>query len=306
MGYLANIIKDSHLNPAGGSRLGLPLPDLDRQPWPDVTQTGEHIPGRPPRRLAGQNPPAAADVVEPDRQAAETDAPPRRQARRLPRVKKHRDARTPHPAPGYEPTDPGGMIEALDADLTLPVIQRNSSTAAAWHPARAGSPTVNGFRQPDLPSRSRPAPGRPAALDPAGASAGPAAQGLSPRVGLPVTRRRDAAPPQNTRPMPPETAAVTEDAPASAGRLKLTAESAIPVGARLKATPAKPALPVSSTGSVPSLKSVSTASAGRRDEPRVQIGQVNVIVEESRVSPKAPPGDRRRDDSASRTFLRSL
>lgn len=54
MGYLANIIKDSHLNPAGGSRLGLPLPDLDRQPWPDVTQTGEHIPGRPPRRLAGQ------------------------------------------------------------------------------------------------------------------------------------------------------------------------------------------------------------------------------------------------------------
>jgi hypothetical protein len=299
MGYLANIIKDSRLNPAGGIRPGLPLPNLDRQPWPDVAQTGEHIPGRPPRRLAGQNPPAAADGVEPD-------ALPRPQTKRLARVKKHRDARIPPPAPGYEPTDPGGMIEALDADLTMPVIQRNSSTAAARHPAGAGRPTVNGFRQPDLPSRSRLAPSRPAALDPAATSDDPAVQGLSPRIGLPATQRRDAAPPQNTRSMPPETAAVPEDAPASAGRLKLTAESAIPVGARLKATPAKPALPVSSTGSVPSLKSVSTASAGRLDGPRVQIGQVNVIVEESRVSPKAPPGDRRRDDSASRTFLRSL
>jgi len=301
MGYLANIIKDSRLNPAGGSRLGLTLPDLDRQPWPGVAQNGEHIPGRPPRRLAGQNPPAAAGVVEPGTQAAETDAPPGPQAKRLPRVKKHRDARTPHPAPGYEPTDPGGMIEALDANLTLPVIQRKASTAAAQHPAGASSPKVSGFRQPDLPSRSR-----PAALDPAATTDGPAVQGLSPRIGLPVTQRRDAAPPQNTRPMPPEIAAVTEDAPASAGRLKRTAESAIPVGARLKATPTKPALPVSSTGSVQSPKSVNPAAAGRLDGPRVQIGQVNVIVEESRVSAKAPPGDRRRDDSASRTFLRSL
>jgi hypothetical protein len=38
----------------------------------------------------------------------------------------------------------------------------------------------------------------------------------------------------------------------------------------------------------------------------VQIGQVNVIVEETRVPPKSQPGDRRGDDSASRTFLRSL
>jgi hypothetical protein len=301
MGYLADIIKDSRLNPAGRRRPGLPMPDLDRKPWPDVTETGG-----PTRRLAGQKPPAAIDGVEPDMQTAETQAPPRSQAKRLPQVKKHREARTSHPAPGYEPTGPGAMIEALDANLTMPDIQRKVSTAAAQHPAGASSSTVSGLGQPDLPSRGRPALSRPASLDPAGASAGPAVQGLPPRTALPVVQRRDAASPQNTRAMAPETTSVAEDAPASAGRLKRAAESAIPAGARFKETPAKPALAVSSTGPVQPLKSIDPAPAGRFDGPRVRIGQVNVIVEESRMPPKAPPGDRRGDDSASRTFLRSL
>jgi hypothetical protein len=298
MGYLADIIKDSRFNPAGRRRLGLTRPDLDRKPWPEVAQTGDHIPGRPPSRLAGG--------VEPDPQAAETDAPTRPQAKRLPRIKTYRDNRTPHPTPGFEPTDPGGMIEALDANLTMPVIQRKASTAAAQHPAGAGSPTVSGFRQPDFPSRGRPEPSRPASLDPAGAASGPADQERPPRAVPQNEQRRDAASPQNARRMPPETAAVAEHASASAGRLKRAAKSAIPVGARLEATPDNPALAVPSTGSVQSLKPVNTAAAGRLAGPRVQIGQVNVIVEESRVPPKAPPGDRRRDDSASRTFLRSL
>jgi hypothetical protein len=51
---------------------------------------------------------------------------------------------------------------------------------------------------------------------------------------------------------------------------------------------------------------VTIAPAGQRDAPQVQIGQVNVIVEESRIPPKSSPGDRRGEDLASRTFLRSL
>jgi hypothetical protein len=65
-------------------------------------------------------------------------------------------------------------------------------------------------------------------------------------------------------------------------------------------------MPASSMASAPHDENATYAAASHDDTPRVQIGQVNVIVEESRVSPKSPSGDQRGDDLASRTFLRSL
>jgi hypothetical protein len=53
------------------------------------------------------------------------------------------------------------------------------------------------------------------------------------------------------------------------------------------------------------MEAVDGIFAGKPAGPQVQIGQVNVIVEEKRVPPKSR-NDRRGDNSASRTFLRSL
>jgi hypothetical protein len=104
----------------------------------------------------------------------------------------------------------------------------------------------------------------------------------------------------------PEVTPVAERSAAPAGQPAHPAAAA-PIEAGLEHTKPKSASPVSSMmGSTRQVGNVKIAPAGQRDAPQVQIGQVNVIVEESRVPPKSSPGDQRGDDLASRTFLRSL
>jgi len=146
-----------------------------------------------------------------------------------------------------------------------------------------------------------------------GAAADPLVQELSPHRALSAGERREKMHRPLAQPIEPENSAIKKEAPPPAelsarpaGQANRSTAADAPAPARLKGTNTKPALPVASFGSVQAIENISSASGGRIDLPRVQIGQVNVIVEESRLPPKSPPGDLRRDDSASRTFLRSL
>ena len=296
MGYFADIIKDSRLNLAGRRSPVPPAPDLDAKPSAAVTAGAEPTPGRPTRGLVGKNPLAVVDV------RLTPPAP----------VEPRADAGT-----GDDPAGPGRPIEATDAHVAEPVIQRKGFPPSATRPSTG--PTLSGLRQPDLPSQARPAGSRPAShpraasFRPPGAAAAPAVRQRPARQGLSGGHRRDAATRQNTRPIEPESTTIEPEATPVSERPEAPAgqpaqpAAAAPIEAALKHTQPKPALPVSSMlEPTRQVGNVTIAPAGQRDAPQVQIGQVNVIVEESRIPPKSSPGDRRGEDLASRTFLRSL
>jgi hypothetical protein len=315
MGYFADIIKDSRLNLAGRRSPVPPAPDLDAKPSAAVTADAEPTPGRPTRGLVGKNPPAVVDArltptapVEPRAVSAEIVKAPQSKAKRLPRVKKSQDIRVDDGS-GDDPAGPGRPIEATDAHVALPVMQRETLTTPAIRPSTA--PTLSGVRQPDLPSRGRPAVSHPASNRRAASFRPPGAAAVPPVRERPA--RREAATRRNTRPIEPEFAMIEPEATPVAERSVAPAgqpahpAAAAPIEAGLKHTKPKPASPVSSMMKSPrKVGNVKIDPAGQRDVPQVQIGQVNVIVEESRVPPKSSPGDQRGDGSASRTFLRSL
>jgi hypothetical protein len=98
----------------------------------------------------------------------------------------------------------------------------------------------------------------------------------------------------------------TEGCPTSNGQLHQIVEAAVPIEATVKDARVKPESPVSSMASTRPVGNARITPASHDSFPRVQIGQVNVIIEEARVPSLSPPVDQRRDDSASRSFLRSL
>jgi hypothetical protein len=126
---------------------------------------------------------------------------------------------------------------------------------------------------------------------------GPSAQPIKPEV---------AAIEPVAPPIEPRTTSIAENYRTSIGQSNQVAEDARPIEATLKGIATKPPLPGSSMESAHQVGNIRIVEAGHSDTPRVQIGQVNVIVEESRVPPKSTPGDQRGDNLASRTFLRSL
>ncbi len=315
MGYFADIIRDSRLNPASRRSPVPPVPVMNGQALPAVTQ--EAVPGSPTRRLVGHKAPAAAAQIEPHTASAEIVSARRSNSRPSPRVKKSQYTR-PSSA-GVKYLGSGGPLEAIDAHVAIPVIQRQVLTDAEPRPAAETGPTVSGSRQSDGPSRGRLAISRPASKRRSassrvqGAAADPLVQELSPHLALPAGERREEVNRPLAQPIESENSLIKTEAPpaaepsaAPAGQPNRSNAADASTPARLKGTTTKPSLPVGSIRSAQSVENFSSASAGRIDLPRVQIGQVNVIVEESRVPPKAPPGDLRRDDSASRTFLRSL
>jgi len=197
MGYFADIIKDSRLNLAGRRSPVPPLPELDGQPLPAVTAGVGPTPGSPTRRWVGKKPPAVVDgrltptaaaPVEPNTVSAEIENAPQPKVKRLPRGKKSQDTR-PHPGSGDEHAGRGGSIEATDAHVAMPVIQRKAVATAAT------GPTLSGVRQPDLPSRGRPAVRHPASNRGAASFRPPGAAARAP----PRSRDRPKLPTDRTR-----------------------------------------------------------------------------------------------------------
>ncbi len=334
MGYFADIIKDSRLNLSARRGPVPPSQELDGQSSATVMAGAKFIPCRRPRNIVANRSPDAADKsLAPTAAApiyshavsAQIVNAPKPKAKRLRRVDKAQNARL-HSGPGDEHTDPGEPIEATDEQVTMSVIQRKALTTSASHPSAAGSPTVSGVRQPGIPSRGRLSVSQPSS-NPVGASHWPpnAAASQSPRerptrTAMPAGESRQATPGLSEQSIEPEaamiepeappteqrTAPIAERFPAPTGQPHRPADTAVPIEATLRASVTKPEMLASSMASAPHDENATYAAASHDDTLRVQIGQVNVIVEESRVSPKSPPGGQRGDDLASRTFLRSL
>jgi hypothetical protein len=299
MGYFSDIIKDSRMTPAGRSARR-----LAGKKAPDAADTNDS-------RLA----PPEAVPVEPRRVSAEIVEAPRPKTRRSRRRKKSQDTR-PRSGTGDEHAGPDGPDEATDANVAIPVIQRKTLTTSAPHSTAAANPTVRGgqsaWSSPGRPGVRRATSKRiSASTRTPDAAAGSPMQMRSRRIDQPAGELREKTNRQHTPPIEPEIAADVTEAPPTAEpsvtpaarQPQRSEEAAVPVEAQ---TIRKPALPSSAEGTVRQIENVYSTSAGRLDAPRVQIGQINVIVEESRIPPKAPPEDQRRDDVASRTFLRSL
>ncbi len=327
MGYFADIIKDSRFNLSARRGPVPPSQELDGQSSATVTASARSISGSRPRNfVADRSPdatdkslaPAAAAPIESHAVSAEIVNAPKPKAKRIRRIDKAQSTRV-HSGLGDEHADPGEPIEATDEQVTKPVIHRKGLTTSAPRPSAAGSPTVSGVRQPGIPSQGRLSVSQPSS-NPVGASHRPPNAAASQptrerptRTAIAAGESRQATPGLSEQPIEPEappteqrTAPIAERFPAPAGQPHRPAAAAVPIEATLRASVTKPEMPASSMASAPHDGNATYAAASHDDTPRVQIGQVNVIVEESRVSPKSPSGDQRGDDLASRTFLRSL
>ncbi len=324
MGYFADIIKDSRINLSARGGPAAPSHSLAWQPTSADTPGATSIPGSRRRNFVASRSPDAADIKLVPTAAAriKSHAVPAEMFNAPKAVRKSKNPRPLRP-PVDDQVGPGGPMESTEAHLTKPVIQRKALTTPA---SAAAGPKMSRARHPDLPSQ-RPLSVSQPALNPQSSSLQPPSVGAPQPaqerpicIALAAGDRRQAMPGPSEQPIKPEVAAIEPAAPSieprttsiaesyrtSAGQPNRVAEDARPIEATLKGTVTKPPLPGSSMESAHQVGNISIAAAGHSDTPRVQIGQVNVIVEESRVPPKSPPGDQRGDNLASRTFLRSL
>jgi len=324
MGYFADIIKDSRISLSVCGGPAAPSHSLAGQPTPADTAGSISIPGSRRRNfVAGRSPDTTDTKLVPKTAARiESHAMPAEMVNACRAIKKSKDPR-PLPPPVDDQVGPGGSMKSNEAHPAKPVIQRKALTTRV---SAAAGPKMSRARRSDLPPQ-RPVSVDPSAVNPERSSLQPPSDGApQPAQERPISTalaagdRRQAMPGPSAQPIKPEVAAIEPVAPPIEPRTTLIAESyrtsigqpdqvaedARPIEATVKGTATKPPLPGSSKESARQVGNIRIAVAGHSDTPRVQIGQVNVIVEESRVPPKSTPGEQRGDNLASRTFLRSL
>jgi len=318
MGYFASIIKDSRLNLSARRSQTPSFLALNGQSAPDHTVTARSVAGhRPHDYVAGRLSDAADTSLAPNVAAptesfevtAENVNLPGPQTGGGQQVKKTHAIRS-HRFPGDEHTGPDGPIDSTDEpkarstdeQKARPLLQRKATPAS-----RTSAATIAGMSavpQPGGQSRNRPA-SQSERSSPQSAGGGipqPA------RIVLPEGDRRPAAETIISGALPVEQRLVPggESDPIPTAKLNHRADAAGPIEATLKSRFTKPPLPAASTTAVHQTGNSRNAPAGHDNSPRVQIGQVNVIVEDSQVPTQSPSSPPRGRDLASRTFLRSL
>lgn len=311
MGYFADIIKDSR-QPLVASRRPAPPSSVPiRPPSAEVAadaasrpagQAREPVTSRtqiyPDTRLL----PTPATAVDSRSEPAEIGKAAGPKAKRVQREKKSGETRSRR-RPVDEHFDPVDPTEAGHEHTARPVLQRKSPAASPRHSSVKAGPTISRSTSsragsPQMPTRA----------------AAPTLSGEGPvRPTLPAVDRGTAAPGPSQQPKPPGTTLIepgtapfAEHSPASVGQPNRPADAAVPVEATIKTAIIKPDSSASSMASAHHVVNVNIPSGGRNGAPRVQIGQVNVVVEQSQMPTKSQPGYPRADDLASRTFLRSL
>jgi len=303
MGYFADIIKDSR-QPLMASRR--PAPPSSFPIRPPSAEFAADAGSRPERQA--REPVTSRSQIHPDTRLSSTPATavdsrsepaeigkaagPK--ANRAQRVKKTGGTRSRR-----RTVDP---IEAGREHDVRPVLQRKTPAVAPRHPSIKDGPMISRSTSsraglPQVPTRA----------------AAPTPSGEAPaRPALPTVDRRTAAAGRSQRQIAPkaplvepETAPFVEPYPVPAGQPIRPADAAAPVEATIKTATIKPDSSASSMASARHVVNVNIPSDGR-GAPRVQIGQVNVVVEQSQVPAQSSPDYQRADDLASRTFLRSL
>jgi len=325
MGYFASIIKDSRLNLSARRSQASSYLALNGQSAPELTVTARSVTGNRLRDdVAGRSPDAADTSLAPNVVASTESHEVTAENVNLPgpqtgggqHVKKTHAIRS-HRLPGDEHTGPDGPIDSTDEPKARstdepkarPLIQRKATATPA---SRASAATIAGMSavpQPGGQSRNRPASQseRPSPQSAGGGIPHPARKHPT-RIALPEGDRRPAAETIISGALPVEQQLVPggESDPTPTAKPNHRAAAAGPIEATLKSRFTKPPLPAASTTTVHQTGNSRNAPAGHDNSPRVQIGQVNVIVEDSQVPTQSSSSPPRGRDLASRTFLRSL
>jgi hypothetical protein len=340
MGYFSNIIKDCRVNPDTHDSLRRSSAVPETVSYDGAAGALPMFEGRSRIRSTGRSP--IAPLAETERigdnpqafltASAEIRGSTRPKGKRTHAVSRIQNTRTDI-EPSADPTKSAGSPVLTGKHDRPPVIQRKEMSASGPRPTMTARSAAGNVKpsEPQTPTRPQMKPVKARPAGPSRQSSGdaisqsfrpaptrkatstPNRPPAAPREAAVLTHRQSAAPGPGKPPrkneladLDSETAHRAGSVVTSAGQSHRMIHTGVPVEATLKVGAAKPDLSVSLPAAAPHGRNAAPATAAHDDTPRVRIGQVNVIVEESRVPARTSSSSSRTGDLASRSFLRSL